>query len=60
MFAEQVEVEHGISEGCCLEVEFDSVPRMLVIWEESRGTPRLQFLTELLREYCGRTHVWLE
>jgi acetyl/propionyl-CoA carboxylase alpha subunit len=43
MFAEQLEVEHGISEGCRLVVEFDSVPTTLVIWEESRGTARLQF-----------------
>jgi hypothetical protein len=43
MFAEQQPVvAHGIFEGCCLAVEFDSVPTMRVIWEESRGTPRLQ------------------
>jgi hypothetical protein len=43
MCGEQLEVEHGIFEDCCLVVEFDSVQTMLVIWEESRGTSRLQF-----------------
>jgi hypothetical protein len=43
MFSEQLEAEHGISEGCRLVVEFDSVRTMLVIWEASRGTFRRQF-----------------
>jgi hypothetical protein len=42
MFEEQLEVGHGISKGCRLVVELDSVSTMLVIWEESRGTLRLQ------------------
>ncbi len=46
MFAEQLEGVHGISEGCRLVAEIDSVPVMLVIWEESRGTLRLQFSDE--------------
>jgi hypothetical protein len=43
MFARQHAVVHGISEGCRLLVAFGSVPTIHVIWEESRGTPRLQF-----------------
>jgi hypothetical protein len=46
MFAKQLEVEHCIFKGCCLVVEYDSVPTMLMIWEESRGTPRLQFFDQ--------------
>jgi hypothetical protein len=40
MFAEQLKVEHGISKGCRLVVEFDSVPTMLVIWEDKAWYPQ--------------------
>jgi hypothetical protein len=46
MCGEQLEVEHSIFEDCCLVVEFDSDQTMLVIWDKSHGTARLQFADE--------------
>ena len=62
MCAGQHIVAHGISKSCCLVVEFGSVPTMHVIWEESHGTPRLQFVDKtppwiLLAKTCM---VWVE
>ena len=60
MCAEQHVVAHGIFEGCCLVVEFDSMLAMLVIWEEGRGTLCFSSLTKLLRKYFRREHEWFE